>query len=130
MPLIICLLFCVMIKCRNVQFPELVISSILAPPALEVTMSFIANLSVDCQDQVQNFSSKCYRSLRCFSNQATCSVYSVLHRFLRNYPWETSFNNFSVQFGAVLLDLSKAFDYPPHKPIVDKLAAYGISGSA
>ena len=53
-----------------------------------------------------------------------CSTNHVLIRFIEN--WITRLNK-NLFTGAVLMDLSKAFDLIPHDLLIAKLHAYGLS---
>ena len=62
-------LFCVMIKCQNVLFPELVISSILAAPALDVTQRVNFVLGRQRLDSTLSLNAQCLKLKEIYSNR-------------------------------------------------------------
>ena len=73
--------------------------------------------------QLSNYFDNILSKFQCGFRKGYCSQHSLL---LMIDKWRKALNGNKV-FGAVLTDLSKAFDYICHDLLIAKLNAYGLS---
>ena len=93
-------------------------------------ISILTNISKVCEiclyDQISNFFEDVFSKYQC----SFCKVYSAQHCLLVMMMKWRGIVDYRGVFGALLTDLSKAFNCIPHNLFIAKLEAYGFQADA